>query len=82
MRNSLWMTAVGNCISPASAVAQGNVVRAMSAAYEKCRKLALRRNQTAQHTVKTGMINNVGDLNKCANFHWNWIRTSPRIHEL
>jgi hypothetical protein len=57
-------------LSHASAVAQGIVVRAMSAYYWKSLSSALCRNLTPQHTTtKTGKIDAVGDLKKCANFH-------------
>jgi hypothetical protein len=58
--------------SHASAVAQGNVVRSMSASYGKSLYSTLRRNQTPYATTtKIYTIDNVGDLNRCANFHCN-----------
>jgi hypothetical protein len=53
----LTCSSIGSSVSNASAVAQGTVVRAMSASYRKCLNLALHRNLIPQHiTAKTGMI--------------------------
>jgi hypothetical protein len=59
-------------ISRANAVAQGSVVTAMSASYGKSLYSTLRTNQTPYATTtKVYTIDNVGDLNRCANFHCN-----------
>jgi hypothetical protein len=59
-------------ISHASAVAQGNVVSAMSASYGKSLYSTLRTNQTPYATTtKIYTIHYVDDLNRCANFHCN-----------
>jgi hypothetical protein len=56
--------------SHASAVAQGNVVRAMSTSYGKSLYSIHRRSQTPSATnTKIYTIDNVGDINRCANFH-------------
>jgi hypothetical protein len=56
--------------SHASAVAQGNVLRVMSASYGKSLYSTLRTNQTPKvTTTNNNTIDNVDDLNRCANFH-------------
>jgi hypothetical protein len=68
-------------LSHASAVAQGNVVRAMSASYGKSLYSTLRRNQTPQPTTtKIYTIDYVGDLNRCANFHCNRLDKGAPTH--
>jgi hypothetical protein len=67
--------------SHASAVAQGNVVRAMSASYGKSLYSTLRTNQTPQSTTtKIYTIDYVGDLNRCANFHCNRLDKGAPTH--
>jgi hypothetical protein len=70
-----------HCISHASAVAQGNVVRAMSASYGKSLYSTLRRNQTPQPTTtKIYTIDYVGNLNRCPNFHCNRLDKGAPMH--
>jgi hypothetical protein len=68
-------------ISHASAVAQGNVVRAMSASYGKRLYSTPRRNQIPQPTTtKIYTIDYVGDLNRCANFDCNQLDKGASTH--
>jgi hypothetical protein len=66
-------------LSHASAVAQGCVVRVMSASYGKSQYSTLRRNQTLQPTTtKIGLIDYVGDLNRY--FHSNRLDKGAPTH--
>jgi hypothetical protein len=57
-------------LSHASAVAQGNVVRAMASPYAKGLYLALRTDHPPKPiNIKFGTIHNIGGLSKWANFH-------------
>jgi hypothetical protein len=64
----------------ASAVAQGTVVRDMSASYGRNLKSTLRRNQIPSQTIaKIGTLHHVVDLNLCANFNCQRLdRGAPR----
>lgn len=53
-------------------MAQDNVVRAITAFYREGLNLVVHINQTPPNvTSNYGIIDNVGDLNRCANVHRN-----------